>query len=49
MVVSEIWSLYCDENDLPRTVTKRIYEEKRSQLWIGDPHNVCNILKDGDL
>ena len=27
MVVSEIRSLYRDENDLFRTVTKRIYEE----------------------
>ena len=26
MVVSEIWSLYRDENDLFRTVIKRIYE-----------------------
>ena len=28
MVVSEIQSLYRDENDLLRTVLKRIYEEK---------------------
>ena len=27
MVISEIRSLYSDENDLFRTVTKRIYEE----------------------
>ena len=27
MVVSEIWSLYRDENDLFRTVIKRIWED----------------------
>ena len=32
MVVSEIQSLYRDENDLLRTVTKRIYEQWNAQL-----------------
>ena len=32
MVISEIRSLYQDENDLLRTVTKRIWEEWDSQL-----------------
>ena len=32
MVVSEIRSLYQDENDLLRTVTKRIYEQWDAQL-----------------
>ena len=32
MVVSEIRSLYRDENDLLRTVIKRIYEERDATL-----------------
>jgi hypothetical protein len=31
MVVSEIRSLYRDENDLFRTVIKRIYEERDAE------------------
>ena len=35
MVISEIWALYRDENDLHRTVIKRIYEQwnERLQQW----------------
>ena len=32
MVVSQVQSLYRDENDLFRTVTKRIYEQWNAQL-----------------
>ena len=33
MVISEIQSLYRDENDLFRTVIKRIYEEQVGDKW----------------
>ena len=35
MVVSEIWSLYSDDNDLLGTVIKRVYEQwnERLQQW----------------
>ena len=42
MVISEIRALYNDENDLLRTVVKRIYEDydperKRWKLGLGTP------------
>ena len=50
MVISEICSLYQDENDLLRTVTKRIYEEwdpgpkqwhlKKIEYIFADPESI---------
>ena len=34
MVISEIQSLYRDEDDLFRTVIKRIYEEQIDDKWV---------------
>ena len=34
MVISQIQSLYSDEDDLFRTVIKRIYEEQVGDKWV---------------
>ena len=49
MVVSEIRSLYRDENDLFRTVTKRIYEQWNAQLQQWDLRRIEFIFEDPEL
>jgi hypothetical protein len=46
MVVSEIQSLYRDEDDLFRTVIKRIYEEKVGDKWVVKKVEI--IFEDGE-
>ena len=47
MVISEIQSLYRDENDLFRTVIKRIYEEQVGDKWVVKKVEI--IFEDGSL
>ena len=49
MVISEIRSLYRDENDLFRTVTKRIYEQWNAQLQQWDLRRIEFIFEDPDF
>ena len=49
MVVSEIRSLYRDENDLFRTVIKRIYEQWNAQLQQWDLKRIEFIFEDPEL
>ena len=49
MVVSEIRSLYRDENDLFRTVTKRIWEAWDAQLQQWDLRRIEFIFEDPEL
>ena len=49
MVVSEIRSLYRDENDLFRTVTKRIYEQWNAQLQQWDLKRIEFVFEDPEL
>ena len=49
MVVSEIRSLYRDENDLFRTVIKRIYEQWNAQLQQWDLRRIEFIFEDPEL
>ena len=49
MVVSEIRSLYRDENDLFRTVLKRIYEQWNAQLQQWDLRRIEFIFEDPEL
>ena len=46
MVASEIRSLYRDEDDLFRTVIKRIYEERVGDKWV--VQKVESIVEDGE-
>ena len=46
MVVSEMRSLYRDENDLFRTVIKRIYEQWNAQLQQWDLRRIEFIFED---
>ena len=49
MVMSQIRALYRDENDLPRTVVKRIYEkwDKHRQQW--ELKRIVFIFEDPEL
>ena len=49
MVVSEIQSLYRDENDLFRTVIKRIYEQWNAQLQQWDLRRIEFIFEDPEF
>ena len=49
MVISEIRSLYRDENDLFRTVTKRIYEEWDAEREQWDLKKIEFIYEDPEL
>ena len=49
MVISEIQSLYRDENDLFRTVVKRIYEQWNAQLQQWDLRRIEFIFEDPEL
>ena len=49
MVVSEMRSLYRDENDLFRTVIKRIYEQWNAQLQQWDLRRIEFIFEDPEL
>ena len=49
MVISEIRSLYRDENDLFRTVTKRIWEEWDEGLQQWDLRRIEFIFEDPEL
>ena len=49
MVVSEIRSLYRDENDLFRTVIKRIYEQWNAQLQQWHLKRIEFIFEDPEL
>ena len=49
MVISEIQSLYRDENDLFRTVIKRIYEQWNEQLQQWDLRRIEFIFEDPEL
>ena len=49
MVISEIQSLSRDENDLFRTVTKRIYEQWNAQLQQWDLRRIEFIFEDPEL
>ena len=49
MVVSEIRSLYRDENDLFRTVIKRIYEQWNAQFQQWDLRRIEFIFEDPEL
>ena len=49
MVISEIRSLYRDENDLFRTVIKRIYEQWNAQLQQWDLRRIEFIFEDPEL
>ena len=49
MVVSEIRSLYRDENDLFRTVTKRIWEEWDEGIQQWDLRRIEFIFEDPEL
>ena len=49
MVVSEMRSLYRDENDLFRTVVKRIYEQWNAQLQQWDLRRIEFIFADPEL
>ncbi len=49
MVISEIRSLSRDENDLFRTVTKRIYEQWNAQLQQWDLRRIEFIFEDPEL
>ena len=49
MVVSEIRSLYRDENDLFRTVLKRIYEQWNEQLGQWDLKKIEFIYEDPEI
>jgi hypothetical protein len=49
MVISEIRSLYRDENDLFRTVTKRIWEEWNEGLQQWDLRRIEFIFEDPEL
>ena len=46
MVASEIRSLYRDEDDLFRTVIKRIYEERVGDKWVVKKVEI--IFEDGE-
>ena len=49
IVVSEIRALYIDENDLLRTVTKRIYEKWNAELEQWHLKKVEYIFADSEL
>ena len=49
MVISEIQSLYRDDNDLLRTVIKRIYEQWDPQLKQWDLKKIEFLFQDPDL
>ena len=49
MVISQIRSLYRDEDDLFRTVTKRIYEQWNAQLQQWDLRRIEFIFEDPEL
>ena len=49
MVISEIQSLYRDENDLLRTVIKRIHEQWDPQLEQWDLKKIEFLFQDPDL
>ena len=49
MVVSEIRSLYRDENDLFRTVTKRVYEEWDAEREQWNLRRIEFIFEDPEL
>ena len=49
MVVSEMRSLYRDENDLFRTVVKRIYEQWNAQLQQWNLKRIEFIFEDPEL
>ena len=49
MVISEIWSLYRDENDLFRTIIKRIWEEWDAGREQWDLKKIEFIYKDPEL
>ena len=46
MVISQIQSLYRDEDDLFRTVIKRIYEEQVGDKWVVKKVEI--IYEDGE-
>ena len=46
MVISQIQSLYSDEDDLFRTVIKRIYEEQVGDKWVVKKVEI--IYEDGE-